>query len=709
MITTINRLAQELEAIATAHLQLQSFHYGDIVQTYNSIGKVAHCTLLCDIKNAVINDGYTSCAIELMVLDRVLTPDIQVGNKPQQEVESDTLQIINDLYFIIGYSARWQAFGMIEQGAAARKVVENTPDKVTGWYISINLRLRNQQGICDLPVIDYDYGQVAYPQNCPGVTIIRNDEFLEIVESGGTFSFTTSGGDPATAILKNTLGDTLSTTEIPCGDTEEIIAPDGNVAVLDQNETLLGATSVASGESKDLVLDLSDYCPVCEDATYTVEYANGDPIQSGSIPSGGNVEVIVPNCDPCPPCSPLVVTFGGYPFLRFEEPCGVEEDVDCASPIELWAITEAFEPSLVQQYIQRTESVYAGVTTSTITIYWIEEDQRWAIQRDTEILYRSDLGFTIDTPITDITWIALDGQPTVPVIEQLTVGTFCNTCQTLAELLAPITADDVIAEVWDNLSEAAQDEILDENCPVCPPADPVEISVAGTPVDDYAAGSSVNVTLVQAGGSVDVLAVTQPDASTIQVKTKWRCSQLVDHITLAENNPFGNTKRFTGLTGGYKVGASYFNAAGGGTTEALAFPNDIVIDWSESHYNYVVAMSRFLNAPVTNGNNPTQLTNIATLNSGAGFAGYTDWGRLSKQFSDNLGDQTLGPLAFNFDPFNQASTAGVLGAFYLQENYAATGGQWSVSAITSAVSLLAVSTNASCRISRIYTFAQLGL
>jgi hypothetical protein len=41
--------------------------------------------------------------------------------------------------------------------------------------------------------------------------------------------------------------------------------------------------------------------PVCAPVTYNVEYANGDPIESGSEPSGGNIEVIVPN----PVCAPV--------------------------------------------------------------------------------------------------------------------------------------------------------------------------------------------------------------------------------------------------------------------------------------------------------------------------------------------------------------------------------------------------------------------
>lgn len=45
-------------------------------------------------------------------------------------------------------------------------------------------------------------------------------------------------------------------------------------------------------------------------------------------------------------------------------------------------------------------------------------------------------------------------------------------------------------------------------------------------------------------------------------------------------NPFGNNKRFTGTTGGYQVGATYYDKDGISTTSALAFPNNIRIDWS---------------------------------------------------------------------------------------------------------------------------------
>jgi surface protein len=38
--------------------------------------------------------------------------------------------------------------------------------------------------------------------------------------------------------------------------------------------------------------------PPCQDAAYVVEYADGTPIESGTIPSGGSVTIVVPNCPP---------------------------------------------------------------------------------------------------------------------------------------------------------------------------------------------------------------------------------------------------------------------------------------------------------------------------------------------------------------------------------------------------------------------------
>ncbi len=56
--------------------------------------------------------------------------------------------------------------------------------------------------------------------------------------------------------------------------------------------------------------------------------------------------------------------------------------------------------------------------------------------------------------------------------------------------------------------------------------------------------------------------------------------RLVDFFTLPYTNEWGHNKRLCGSTGGYADGSNYFDVNGNSTTRALAFPNDIVFDFS---------------------------------------------------------------------------------------------------------------------------------
>jgi len=61
-----------------------------------------------------------------------------------------------------------------------------------------------------------------------------------------------------------------------------------------------------------------------------------------------------------------------------------------------------------------------------------------------------------------------------------------------------------------------------------------------------------------------------------------------DFLTLDFINPFGNNRRFTGLTGGYHDGTTYRLVDGTASTRAGAFPNDICADWTTFQNNEVL-------------------------------------------------------------------------------------------------------------------------
>ena len=68
----------------------------------------------------------------------------------------------------------------------------------------------------------------------------------------------------------------------------------------------------------------------------------------------------------------------------------------------------------------------------------------------------------------------------------------------------------------------------------------------------------------------------------------------VDFFTLAVNNPFGNTSRFTGIAGGYSAdplntaSPDFRTVDGSASTQAGAFPELIAIDWSTYDGNTVL-------------------------------------------------------------------------------------------------------------------------
>jgi hypothetical protein len=167
-----------------------------------------------------------------------------------------------------------------------------------------------------------------------GGTLILPDETINIVDEDGnpldsiTFpvytdpniditSYCPSPAD-ATAVLKDTLGNTLSTTNIPSGTSDDIIAPDGTVNVNKSDSTLISAqTVVSNGTTNYNVADstavLKDTAGVtlsttsikatesediiAPDATYNLDNTSGATLFLGSIASGDNETIIAPDGD----------------------------------------------------------------------------------------------------------------------------------------------------------------------------------------------------------------------------------------------------------------------------------------------------------------------------------------------------------------------------------------------------------------------------
>jgi len=136
-----------------------------------------------------------------------------------------------------------------------------------------------------------------------------------------------------------------------------------------------------------------------------------------------------------------------------------------------------------------------------------------------------------------------------------------------------------------------------------------------------------------------------------------------DFFTLPSNNPFGNNRRFTGTTGGYQTGGINYNKDGGTTTAALAFPNDIVIDWSTYNGTNALGYYRVLSGDV--------VWNTAIDNSLAFSIGtYTSGWRLpnSTEMISLMYILLTQSHSYNYNPFNFTWT----GYFWTSTNASTT-------------------------------------
>jgi hypothetical protein len=215
---TLNRLREEMENLSLANEFVSSFHYGAFLDILKS-QKVDYCSVMMNVNNASIDRDYLNITIEIAVADKV-----DKDNENRNDVESDTLQILSDIFSVVSYSNRWNDFSKLTGSTPARKFISRFEDDVTGWGQTINLSLKRKNGICDLPIVDYDYDG-DYSPLCAGVRIFQDGILIETVPSGGSYSYTSGGGDPASNQVN---GD--AKTDIPAGGSKNFIIqdPDGN-------------------------------------------------------------------------------------------------------------------------------------------------------------------------------------------------------------------------------------------------------------------------------------------------------------------------------------------------------------------------------------------------------------------------------------------------------------------------------------------------
>jgi hypothetical protein len=403
------------------------------------------------------------------------------------------------------------------------------------------------------------------------------------------------------------------------------------------------------------------FTPICEDASYLVEYVNGTPIESGTIPSGGSATIQVPDPSVCADATYSITDDDLNVLYSGSIPSGGNLD----------------------QLIQ--DSTVTITDDSLNTLYTLsvnaEGSASQVIQDSTAVLKNTDNTILSTTSINaeasaDI--VAPDGHVH---IKKENDGTIANvfvpsgTTETYDVADNDISVNGVL-EFDIHATDPLDIRLRDTTNSVVTPNSVTEsgnhavivipdtdIEVNGVAEGSVVAGSTVDIQLSDSLGVVTPTSVTQvgndfqivlpdaPPAVTRSTATLMKTGQTTsyrtgddgdleagrdtDFFTLAENNPFGNTNRFTDELGG------------------STYTNDIVIDWSTYNGANVLGYNRNINYWAGSNWN-TAIDNALLYSIGTYTSG---WYLANKKQHENLQNINIVGQALNYAPFNYTTTA----------------------------------------------------
>lgn len=151
MKTTLRQIDKALEAIAIGHKSVADYFWGDWPDSFESRVQ-KYPAVVCNVQTPVTFTKITTITLNVIVADQISANNLK-------EVESDTLQILHDFYRVLKHSPNWKEFAVVETARSDLKFKDRSPDEVAGWQGTYTLKLIESQGLCDLPLSNYDYNQ----------------------------------------------------------------------------------------------------------------------------------------------------------------------------------------------------------------------------------------------------------------------------------------------------------------------------------------------------------------------------------------------------------------------------------------------------------------------------------------------------------------------------------------------------------------------
>jgi hypothetical protein len=295
-INTLITIRDAIQAFVDGHGQLQSVGFGadDKRAPYLTEQELFPVLYVAPV-DVEVGRAHNTHRLRVYVYER-----LNDGDQDEWENANDTSLILRDI------RVWWNDYGvddiLIETDPTGTFKTDSELDNLVGYYAEILFQIPSH-GRCDVPVdiepvppvvcapanyvVEYADGtpiesgtipsggfEMVIVPNCPAVdpsdvyingveigTTTNGEQFDITVEQGGVEVGSFIDGvwvvpecepcEDATAVLKDTDNNILSTTDIPSGGSEDIVAPDGNINLKRQSGGAMRTVSVRSNETKD--------------------------------------------------------------------------------------------------------------------------------------------------------------------------------------------------------------------------------------------------------------------------------------------------------------------------------------------------------------------------------------------------------------------------------------------------------------------------
>lgn len=178
---TLNQVIKNLNNIANAHYQINSFGNGNVTEFATS-GTTNYPAMWVDYQPAQVQGGAYLHVVTIYISDRMLK-----GNLNELEVLSDMQQVCLDV--IAQCRSLIYGWSLVSDSVTLNPFYHTRfDDETAGYYFDLTLRIPFTYDRCQIP-FSGSLSSAQFGGTCEPVTILnQNNEIITTISSGGTYS-----------------------------------------------------------------------------------------------------------------------------------------------------------------------------------------------------------------------------------------------------------------------------------------------------------------------------------------------------------------------------------------------------------------------------------------------------------------------------------------------------------------------------------------